>query len=224
MAATPDTIGAANDVPSPWAYWLPGKVETMLKPGAARSSQSPKELKSTSLPASSVAPTANTSGKAAGYWGTSLPVLPAAATTTTLRAVAYWTAACSSGLNPAPPRDRLITRAPWSTASTMPVATSESKARSPANTLTGMTRPFQDAGHPHAVVRVGRDHPGDERAVALLIGHRRGGGDHVEPRGEAADQVGVGDVDSGVHHGHDLRRGVGQQVPRGGHPDRVQVD
>src|SRR5262245_9707144 len=143
MAATPDTIGAANDVPSPWAYWLPGKVETMLKPGAARSSQSPKELKSTSLPASSVAPTANTSGKAAGYWGTSLPVLPAAATTTTLRAVAYWTAACSSGLNPAPPRDRLITRAPWSTASTMPVATSESKARSPANTLTGMTRPFQ---------------------------------------------------------------------------------
>ncbi|GAA3302720.1 hypothetical protein GCM10020218_098850 [Dactylosporangium vinaceum] len=52
----------------------------MLKPGAATSTQSPQELKSTSFAAQSVAATVSTSGYAAGYCGALPPVLPAATT------------------------------------------------------------------------------------------------------------------------------------------------
>src|SRR5687767_12683828 len=98
----------------------------MSQPGAAMSTQLPNELKLVSEPLALVAATAMTSGYDAGNWTTSLPSLPAAATTTTPLDTAYLTASCRTGLSPGPPSDMLITLAPWSVAQVMPSAMSTS--------------------------------------------------------------------------------------------------
>src|SRR6476469_5022429 len=81
---------------------------------------------------------------AAGYWTTSEPSFPAAATTTTPRAIALATEVASTALLPGPPSDMLITLAPCPTAQSMPSATSASYP-SPfaSSTLTGMALTFQ---------------------------------------------------------------------------------
>ena len=84
-------------------------------------------LKSTSFPAGSVAPTAITSGNAAGYWARVVPGV-AAPRRPPRRCARY--GILDRGMQQSaecgPPSERLMTRAPWSTAQTMPVATSES--------------------------------------------------------------------------------------------------
>ena len=59
----------------------------MFVPGAARSTQSPRLEKLAILPSVVVALTAITCGYAAGYCGTFVPSLPAAATTTSALAI-----------------------------------------------------------------------------------------------------------------------------------------
>ncbi|GAA1589572.1 hypothetical protein GCM10009742_40110 [Kribbella karoonensis] len=150
-AATPATIGDENDVPerpitygsNPAGVFERGAVLVMLKPGAAMSTVSPYVLKLVSAPYQLVAPTDSTSEYAAGYWGTEAPVLPAAATSTTPLATAFWIAVCRTGLSPPPASDMLITRAPFFTAQLMPLMTLASLP-SPlsSSTFTGRTLAF----------------------------------------------------------------------------------
>src|SRR5262245_42869136 len=138
MAAMPATSGDENEVPAPHAYqscstggagFGSGIGPQSAQPGATTSTQSPQVLKSVSPPALSVAPTASTSGKAAGYCGCPRPVLPAAATTRTPAAVALMIASCNtSSAGASPPRERLMILAPWSAAHLMPAAMSASAA------------------------------------------------------------------------------------------------
>ncbi len=58
-------------------------VEYIRTPGAMTSSPVPKLLKLARLSVSSIAPTPMTFGKAAGYVSVLVPLLPAAATSTT---------------------------------------------------------------------------------------------------------------------------------------------
>ena len=90
----------------------------------------------------STAVTARVRSLAAGHFGVALAVpLPAAATTSTLRSTAYWIAAVSDGLSSSPPRERLITFAPESTAKRTDFETSlESPDPSESNALIGKIR------------------------------------------------------------------------------------
>src|SRR6478672_944516 len=116
----------------------------MDHPGAATSTHGPWVLKSVRRPWASVAPTAMTSGYAAGYSGRSAPELPAATTTTAPLPTAYFTASCSAGSSSGPPSDRLMVLAPWSAAHVRPWMTSESEPPPwESSTFTGMTLAFQ---------------------------------------------------------------------------------
>jgi hypothetical protein len=92
-ASRPATTGAAKEVPlskatpgrlswgQPRSWLKPATTATATHSPGATTSTLPKEEKSATRPWASVAPTESTPGKAAGYWGTRSPVLPAAATT-----------------------------------------------------------------------------------------------------------------------------------------------
>src|SRR5215217_8839475 len=91
------------------------RVESMSVPGAARSTQSPRLEKRASLPSAVVALTAIAFEYAAGYRGTFVPSLPAAATTTAPPAFARLTAVDTTLEYPDQPTDKFITSEPWFT-------------------------------------------------------------------------------------------------------------
>src|SRR5215208_2168250 len=124
--ARPDTKGADMLVPLILSYPPELLVESMFIPGAARSTQSPRLEKRASPPFALVALTAITFEYAAGYRGTFVPSLPAAATTTTSRPYARLTAVLSTLEFADPPSERFTTSAPWFTLQLMPSTIRES--------------------------------------------------------------------------------------------------
>src|ERR1700753_695352 len=132
-ATVPAICGAENDVPLQMAqafgpnFWLvllassstPGtKVEAMPTPTAEQVTQSPKLDQSAGVRSACSAATPITPGRAAGYIGTSVPLLPALATMSTSGCssctvcTAVSRAAGASSATPGQAMDRLMMFAP----------------------------------------------------------------------------------------------------------------